>query len=674
MPGPSHHGCIVTDWTNGTASQVLWQEWCHGVLHDLSSHQIVDIVPCLNRRYAQAHGLGFVHASMPALSLSPPGSTSARQHFHKAVRRLMSVCSRAGADLPTSTRVCEPNLEMSAAHAQSARSLAAFASCPQVVSGERAFYRRSRNWCKQALLAEAVAHLQLCSWVVFLDADVLLDDSEPPLPEQPQLKDWLNDQRNALFTAREVTGAWAEGSAKDAPHHRNTLRNTFVSSGFLMASRRSLRALSDWFCAPVDACNTTRGGAGCYRVDWPQDQSGLFSTQVHGHSVTVARHVADYNTPAGKFAQHFWFKEDAPTLARVRALAVQAMRAKSADSFRCLRNRHASGACVGFCPFKVPSGVCRSMCLQRATCRSLMYNIHGECYLKKSSSIREADSPVHGTVACAKETSVATLAELVGSLDVTRRSIVIVGAHHFGNDFNDPIYRSVRAKPWSQVLLIEASPMVARELNESITSGKGSVFSGVPAERMHVANVGVCPKSAADNMPFYTFTKTGKEMPLWSTQIGSFHRGHLEKHFPMMGQSPRWLNKHIRTDSVSCGPLTDALRDFQIAPPAVLQLDIEGEDCKVVATQNWCDDSLAPELLIFEVKHCSATSLAEAKKALLQPCSVDGSARSCAFEERPSLGWELQYPEENCFFVRVCARARYTEHVHRHIRHTRLVY
>ena len=322
---------------------------CDHVLLHADTFTLTQIAPCANRRYAQKHGLGFVYASNPLLTVAPAsGEQSERAAFLKASRKLKDVCRLAGATMPVHPpcvrgsrdegALCKlqpansmVDVEVGLA-SRGARALAVFSRCD---AADRAVYLRTFAWCKLALLAEVVARLPYCSepdgWAAFMDADVMLTHARggvasPPLASQLELKEWLNRSRGAggpsLFVAREPPGAWDRGSVKDAPNHRNVLKNTVASSGFLMASAVSVPALSDWFCAANGHCDTVHGGPGCYRVDWPHDQGSLRSShKVHGHPIMVAKDALSYNSPQGTFAHHFWFKTDPTALSYVRHLA-----------------------------------------------------------------------------------------------------------------------------------------------------------------------------------------------------------------------------------------------------------------------------------------------------------------------------------------------------------------
>ena len=59
----------------------------------------------------------------------------------------------------------------------------------------------------------------------------------------------------------------------------------------------------------------------------------------------------------------------------------------------------------------------------------------------------------------------------VAAMPTERLSLVIVGAHYFGGDKNDPLYRQVKDVKWSQALLVEAPS--GRELSVEVPEGLG---------------------------------------------------------------------------------------------------------------------------------------------------------------------------------------------------------
>ena len=202
-----------------------------------------------------------------------------------------------------------------------------------------------------------------------------------------------------------------------------------------------------------------------------------------------------------------------------------------------------------------------------------------------------------------------------------RRKLVVCGAHLFGKDHNDPLFRAVKDIPWSTVVLVEASPPIASELNATASRSLTSVATGA----VRVLNQGVCPPAVRGSLPFYSIQGyKAAGIPRWLTQIGSFNFSQVEKAFPSLTR--KWvtmdrLRKIVRDSAVQvpCGPLDELLSQQDVLDTAVLQLDLEGIDCRVVAAQDWC--ILRPRLLIFEVKHGEPVELSAAYQKLAQNCS-----------------------------------------------------
>lgn len=123
---------------------------------------------------------------------------------------------------------------------------------------------------------------------------------------------------------------------------------------------------------------------------------------------------------------------------------------------------------------------------------------------------------------------------VMDNITASQRSFVAVGTHLFHRDDNDPLSRLMRELPWSAVLLIEASPWVASQLRKEVAAA--NPFAQVPLNRVFISNSGVCPadmvaKSAQNGsvaLPFYTLTATGRGLPAWSTQLGSYHKWGVE--------------------------------------------------------------------------------------------------------------------------------------------------
>jgi len=80
-------------------------------------------------------------------------------------------------------------------------------------------------------------------------------------------------------------------------------------------------------------------------------------------------------------------------------------------------------------------------------------------------------------------------------------SLVVLGAHHFGqrtgprNEENDDVFVVQLAKKlvWRRILLVEASPLVAAELQRSLVENPDAYAT--PPERIVVRNVGICAEA-----------------------------------------------------------------------------------------------------------------------------------------------------------------------------------
>mmetsp|Transcript_28222 Transcript_28222/g.72229 ORF Transcript_28222/g.72229 Transcript_28222/m.72229 type:complete len:325 (-) Transcript_28222:1137-2111(-) len=231
-------------------------------------------------------------------------------------------------------------------------------------------------------------------------------------------------------------------------------------------------------------------------------------------------------------------------------------------------------------------------------------------------------------------------------------SLVVIGAHHFGGDQNDPIYSAVKDVAWSNVLLVEASPFIAAQLRARVEAINPTPH--VLPGHVRVVNQGVCPSEEDQTLPFYTFLGA-RHLPFWATQIGSFRRQHVEKHLPLLAattnHSVEALRELIAVDLVTCTSLLSLLKRQRIDRLAALLIDTEGLDCDLVASQQWSSrqwcSSLRPTILVFEWKHCSPMAYASATSALeLQStCRAVESGNALPFR-RIAETWE------NVFFTR----------------------
>ena len=237
-------------------------------------------------------------------------------------------------------------------------------------------------------------------------------------------------------------------------------------------------------------------------------------------------------------------------------------------------------------------------------------------------------------------------AQHVISRKAATSSLVVVGAHHFAADPNDPLRSIILKQAWASVLLIEASPHIANALRESISTRSPLPF--VTAERIHVSNTGIVPKAMlqeqASNLSFYSFTANGSGLPYYATQIGGFSRWHVYRHFPWFVRVSRgrWsrsqLIKSVVRSNVQCLTLSDAIRRHALPRPAVILIDVEGFDCRIVEEHNWCAAPFyRPDLLVFEHKHCKDKTYRSA---------IHNLSKCPAYGKRPSL-----VTSENAFYL-----------------------
>ena len=210
------------------------------------------------------------------------------------------------------------------------------------------------------------------------------------------------------------------------------------------------------------------------------------------------------------------------------------------------------------------------------------------------------------------------LTTLLSEFVAANTSLVVVGAHRFGQDATDPWGAPALNRAWGRVLLVEANPLLAADL----TLRRGSLMSRVPAARMVIRNVGVCPNASqgGSELPFYTLA--GERLPAIASQMSSFSRATAEKGLAQLVagapvlQTKSW---HLASTPVRCNTLAAELANHvDMPPPAMLMIDTEGLDCAIVASIDWC--SMRPALLVYEHKHC-AEAQALAAAAALSRCS-----------------------------------------------------
>lgn len=222
--------------------------------------------------------------------------------------------------------------------------------------------------------------------------------------------------------------------------------------------------------------------------------------------------------------------------------------------------------------------------------------------------------------------------------------LVVVGAHHFAADANDPLRRLVQGRRWGGALLVEASPPIAQELRQSIAAR--NPLPRAPSERVVVSNVGIrdsVRRGAAQNATrtFFTLTAQGDGLPSYSTQIGSFNWPRTQQLVSSWATAAgnwtyeRLMARVVRSE-IMCRTLVDELRAHAALAslvPAVMLIDVEGLDCRVVAAQDWCSEPLNRlQLLVFEWKHCTEAAFKRAQQSLAR-CPRYGAQHTFANRE-----------------------------------------
>jgi hypothetical protein len=229
-----------------------------------------------------------------------------------------------------------------------------------------------------------------------------------------------------------------------------------------------------------------------------------------------------------------------------------------------------------------------------------------------------------------------TVRDLVpASMTSTGTALIVIGAHRFGDGADaGPLYRALAGQVWTSAVLVEANPNLAHALSAAVAAR--NPLPRAPPGAVRVVNAGVCPgasgKDEKQGRPFFSFVPH-PYFPTWATMTGSFDASHLERHLPSLMRAvearvaaargtdsqgaaastsvPRFTASQLRarslplsaapdgwvaTRAVPCMPLHAILRpqlsrgSKQARGEGVGALisDVEGFDCKIVASHNWC--------------------------------------------------------------------------------------
>jgi len=209
-----------------------------------------------------------------------------------------------------------------------------------------------------------------------------------------------------------------------------------------------------------------------------------------------------------------------------------------------------------------------------------------------------------------------------------RIRIVQIGAHT-GWDENDPFIggmthlldalpRDFRQR-FVEYVFVEASPQVFPKLEENVQKHAHlchfeTINAGIMPDS-HIAPNTTQPKptltfySIRDTVDIHTGkdTLSGKKLPFWATQIGSFDRGHLLKHQFAFTKKGLSLKDYIVETPIPVLSLSGLVTDHTL----FALVDTEGFDCNIIlGTQ------ILPRFLMYEVLHCSKEKKEAAAKYL----------------------------------------------------------
>lgn len=221
--------------------------------------------------------------------------------------------------------------------------------------------------------------------------------------------------------------------------------------------------------------------------------------------------------------------------------------------------------------------------------------------------------------------------------------VVQIGAH-IGFEANDPLGSTMagllgligelknQQEPRWKWLMVEPVPSIipALKVNTEAMPHRNGEFIIEPA--------GVVDEAQQDShMTFYSIEdidsdtgldrRTGKILPFWITQIGSFDRDHLTKpaaHAHAFKKRGLAINDYVTAQKVPTLTIEQLFRKHSVATGRVMAIliDAEGLDCKIVISleSNILDQC---PLILFEHKHCEKGDF---KKAMVH---IRSSGFSC---------------------------------------------
>ncbi|XRB17718.1 methyltransferase FkbM domain-containing protein [Pseudoscourfieldia marina] len=193
-----------------------------------------------------------------------------------------------------------------------------------------------------------------------------------------------------------------------------------------------------------------------------------------------------------------------------------------------------------------------------------------------------------------------------------------IGAHT-GFENNDPIWKllegTLKATEGSHYrwtwFCVEPVPQNVRSLKENLKKHKLPRGGSVIISESAIAH----DKKGQSHLTFFSISDSidpitgfdrlsGKTLPYWVTQIGSFNRQHVFKHSKAWTGNGLSVKRYIRPIRVSVDTIPGILskHGFNTSDVALLLIDTEGFDCKILVNLNL--NEVRPGLIVFEYKWC----------------------------------------------------------------------
>jgi FkbM family methyltransferase len=194
-----------------------------------------------------------------------------------------------------------------------------------------------------------------------------------------------------------------------------------------------------------------------------------------------------------------------------------------------------------------------------------------------------------------------------------RRGVFFIQVGSNDGSHNDPLRAHLLRHGWSGIM-VEPVPYVFERLRANYGAQKG----------VRLEQVAIGPVEGP--IPFYHLAQTDEALPQWYDQLGSFLRENIVKH---ADQIPR-LEERILETMVQSMTFRSLCRKHDVRKIDLLHIDAEGFDYEVIKTVDF--GLYAPDVLLYEHKHLSASDLA-ACEALLRShdyeCLSDGADTIC---------------------------------------------